>query len=544
MSVNAKGQEDLQNFSIGTSVSISEVLDKVKFGPFQILLSLGLSMALMPYSMELLLLSILKLLPACLWRASSPITDVTEISVWIGMAITAPIWGILSDRVGRRRVIIIAVLGHLILTICLVFSPSSNVFIVIRFLRGCFLSCLVQCYVLLSEYCPTNYRGGFIAINHMLSLCGGLFVIMCLQDLIEMPQDWKSLVIFTTIPSMIFTMAFYWIPESPFYYCLVGNTTETKKCFITLAYLNGKGGTLDAVDIANPGSAHFTSSLSWRSIWIVYDLVLGSGRLSIPIVVLTSWFLAGMVNSGNTITSLQTLKSLEACHSKLHNISQEGMSSELNISIASQCFSNSEYECFVLDTVAAIPIVLFIAVSIDTIGRKGAYLTVTGLLAMSLLPLVIRHCEITRTWRYILLFCAKGASTGWYTVNIIYTLENYPTTVRSTSLGAAYSIGCLGAMTALLIKTYLITYSITLGIFAYFSLGVIGFIISIYLPNETNGTNLSSFMDLSPPVEPVSIQYMPTNCAEKQEHKDERDILMNSGVDSEKPYGGIHLRSS
>ena len=141
-------------------------------------------------------------------------------------------------------------------------------------------------------------------------------------------------------------------------------------------------------------------------------MILGSGKLSIPIVVSTLWFLAGMVNSGNTLTSLQTLNGLEACHNKLKNISQEGMSLGLNISISSQCFSNSEYESSVLDTVAAIPIVLFIACSIDTIGRKGAYLTVTGLLSMSLLPLVIRHCEITRTWRYILLFCAKGASTG------------------------------------------------------------------------------------------------------------------------------------
>ena len=80
--------------------------------------------------------------------------------------------------------------------------------------------------------------------------------------------------------------------------------------------------------------------------------------------------------------------------------------------------------------------------------------------------------------------------------------------------------------------------------FAYYGVGVIGFIISIYLPNETKGTNLSSFMDLSPPVEPVSIQYIPTNCAEKNKHQDERDILITSGVDKEKQYGGIHSRSS
>ena len=475
--MRVKGQDNSHSLSTKTSVSLSEILNKVKFGPFQFLLSLGLSMALWPYSMEFILISVLKPLSKCLWTASNTITDRTEIIVWLGMAITAPIWGLLSDRMGRRRVIIVAVLGHIISTICLVFSPSYEVFNITIFLRGCFLSCLLQCYVLLSEYCPSNYRGAFIALNHMLCLCGGLFVMMCSQEFMEMPQDWKSLVAFTIIPSILFTMAFYWIPESPFYYCLVGNATETKKCFIALAYLNGKGGTLDAVDIANPGSAHFTSSLSWSSIRRIRDLLLGSGKLSIPIVVASSWLLAGMVNSGNTLTSLQTLNSLEACHNKLQNISQDGMSFELNISISSQCYSNSEYECFVLDTVAAIPIVLFIACSIDTIGRKGAYLTVTGLLSMSLLPLVIRHCEITRTWRYILLFCAKGASIGWYTINIIYTLENYPTIVRSTSLGLAYSIGCLGAMTTRLIKTYLITYSITLGMFAYYSVGVIGFII-------------------------------------------------------------------
>ena len=198
--MRVKGQDDSHSLSTKTSVSLSDILNKVKFGPFQFLLSLGLSMALWPYSMEFILLSVLQPLSKCLWTASNTITDRTEMIVWLGMAITAPIWGLLSDRMGRRRVIIVAVLGHIISTICLVFSPSSEVFNITMFLRGCFLSCLLQCYVLLSEYCPSNYRGGFIALNHMLCLCGGLFVMMCSQEFMKMPQDWKSLIIFTIMP--------------------------------------------------------------------------------------------------------------------------------------------------------------------------------------------------------------------------------------------------------------------------------------------------------------------------------------------------------
>ena len=125
-----------------------------------------------------------------------------------------------------------------------------------------------------------------------------------------------------------------------------------------------------------------------------------------------------------------------------------------------------------------------------------------GIFTVSLFPLLL-SCEIGKLWTTVSLLCARGSSVAWNTCNFVYTPENYPTEIRAVSLGVASTFMRIGIMITPFIAQVLMTYSVALGIFTYIAVGAIAFLVSMFLPVETMGADLSNVG------EPVSIQYQP-----------------------------------
>merc|ERR1712018_776673 len=102
------------------------------------------------------------------------------------------------------------------------------------------------------------------------------------------------------------------------------------------------------------------------------------------------------------------------------------------------------------------------------------YIMCIGIFAVSLSPLIIRHCEMDTVLPFVLLFMARGAGTSWFGNNIVFSLESYSTKTRCTGLGIGLSFMLLGGIVAYLIQLYLKPYSVAIIIFIYFSTSVMG----------------------------------------------------------------------
>jgi MFS transporter, YNFM family, putative membrane transport protein len=74
-----------------------------------------------------------------LFRASELLVSLTVSAPVLAVAVTAPLMGLLSDAVGRKRVIVTAMLGLAVVTTLSSTATNLNQLIIWRFLQGCFI---------------------------------------------------------------------------------------------------------------------------------------------------------------------------------------------------------------------------------------------------------------------------------------------------------------------------------------------------------------------------------------------------------------------
>ena len=130
-----------------------------------------------------------------------------------------------------------------------------------------------------------------------------------------------------------------------------------------------------------------------------------------------------------------------------------------------------------------------ILINIESLGRKGAlwsqYFIIT--IAFLLLSFFKLTNSIELGLNYIVRFCAAAIELVFYT----YTLEVYPTPVRSVNFGMNVTFGNIGSILSPLVYEYLPN-SIFLFIFAMFS--ILHSILLIFLP-ETVGRPMIETID-------------------------------------------------
>ena len=136
--------------------TISEAIDAMGYGKFQIYLSLAAGLAFLSDAMEMMILSVLA--PALECQASWNVTKNSiaslSSSVFLAMMLTSPIWGFIADTYGRRSSLMISSVLLILFGLLTAVSPSFDWLLGMRFLCGCCISCMPQCITLLLEYLP------------------------------------------------------------------------------------------------------------------------------------------------------------------------------------------------------------------------------------------------------------------------------------------------------------------------------------------------------------------------------------------------------
>ncbi|GAA1699912.1 multidrug effflux MFS transporter [Microbacterium sediminicola] len=99
-----------------------------------LVVALGFLAAVGPFSTDMYLASFTEIGDALQTDASA--VQLTLTTFLIGIAAGQLLFGPLSDRVGRRPVLVVALIGFAVSSIALVFVPSIELFVVLRFLQG------------------------------------------------------------------------------------------------------------------------------------------------------------------------------------------------------------------------------------------------------------------------------------------------------------------------------------------------------------------------------------------------------------------------
>src|ERR671929_412679 len=136
-------------------------------------------------------------------------------SLLLGAAVGAGSAGPLSDRLGRRNLILIAAVTFAIGAIGAALSPSVAVLILFRIVLGLAVGAAALTVPLyLSEIAPTEIRGAISSLNQLM-ITVGILSAYIVNAILASSGAWRWMLGLAVIPSIVLLIGMYRMPETP-----------------------------------------------------------------------------------------------------------------------------------------------------------------------------------------------------------------------------------------------------------------------------------------------------------------------------------------
>eukprot|EP00063_Salmo_salar_P012176 XP_013987011.1 PREDICTED: solute carrier family 22 member 7-like isoform X2 [Salmo salar] len=165
---------------------------------------------------------------------------------FVGVTIGAVIFGYLSDKFGRKPMILVSFVASAVFGTMSAFSVSYVMFAVTRTLCGVALTGMTITTLALSiEWTDIKHRT-FTGTIISLGWSVGNMLLALLAYFI---RDWRYLMLVVTSPCIVAIISWWWIPESARWLLANGKVKEAKKYLVQCAKMNGKYGYTAKLDI-------------------------------------------------------------------------------------------------------------------------------------------------------------------------------------------------------------------------------------------------------------------------------------------------------
>ncbi|CAN0840303.1 Organic cation/carnitine transporter 7 [Linum grandiflorum] len=455
------------------------------FGTFQTLMCLYAGLAWIAEAMEMMILSFIGPAVKIEWNLSADQETFVTVVVFAGMLVGSYVWGLLSDKLGRRKGFLFTAIVTAVAGLCSAFAWNYVALLVARCIVGVGLGGAPVVFTWCLEFIPAPNRGKWMVAFSIFWTIGAILQVSIAW--IVMPRlGWKWLVGVSAIPSFLLLVFYYWTPESPRYLCLKGRKEEAVKVMERVAKYNKKslppGVLLTDHEIELQGQQQDMSVSpnsdppKWEDSdlgpWTTIRLLL-SRKLARSTVML--W----LIFFGNAFSYYGiVLLTTQLNRSNLCSKSPKSEGSGAGI----------KYKNVFIATLAECPGLVVAFLLVDRIGRKISMASMLFICCVFVLPLVVHQSPLVTT---ILLFGARICITGSFAIAFVLAPELYPTSVRSTGFGLASSMGRIGGMTAPFVAVSLTERcQQRLAVVVFVGIVAIALAATLLIPYETQGIEL------------------------------------------------------
>ncbi|CAM0145746.1 unnamed protein product [Urochloa decumbens] len=441
------------------SYTVDDALMSSGFGKFQILILSYAGIGLIAEAMEMMLLSFVGPSVQLEWKLTSHQESMITSVVFVGMLIGAYSWGVVSDNYGRRRGFLFTAIVTSGAGFLSSFAPNYLSLISLRFLVGIGLGGGPVLGSWFLEFVPAPSRGTWMVVFSAFWTVGTIFEAS-LAWMVMPKFGWRWLLALSSIPSFLLLLFYAITPESPRFLCMKGRTDEAVDVLEKMARLNNvplpsgrlvseKNIELDEVS----GSSESTTLLTGAEESDSIDKDEGSdfggfksvGKLLAPKMIRAT-LLLWMAFFGNAFAYY----GIVLLTSELSNGNRICAKEEVE-SVHSN--NASLYKNVFISSFAEIPGSLLSAMVVDRYGRRLSMASMLFTSCVFLFPLVFSRAEILTT---ISLFGARLCIAASFTIVYIYAPEIYPTSVRTTGIGIASSVGRIGGILCPLVAVALV----------------------------------------------------------------------------------------
>lgn len=152
---------------------------------------------------------------------------------FLGMFAGTVVFGIGSDRFGRRTSFVLMLLVYSAFTLAGAFAPDANWLIVTRALAGVGIGAeLVVIDTYVTEIVPGAYRGRFVAITQLVGFCAipvAALLSRVLLPMHEVLDGWRWILVIGALGGVFAWWIRRGVPESPRWLESVGRTDEAER---------------------------------------------------------------------------------------------------------------------------------------------------------------------------------------------------------------------------------------------------------------------------------------------------------------------------
>lgn len=369
-----------------------------------------------------------------------------------GVLVGAIIFGGLSDRYGRRILLLLSNLLMAVSGTCAAFSPSFPLFCLFRFGCGMALSGLgLNTFSLIVEWIPTRVRTVTGTITGYCYTLGQLL----LAALAYFIRDWRWLTLAVSLPFYVFFLISWWFHESSRWLALNKKPEQAVKMLKSVAKFNGRHDEAEKIDVEMLQESMRKEMSCSHGSYSVLDL-FRTPKMRIMTVCLSAVWLST-------------------------SFAYYGLAMDL------QKFGVDIYLIQVIFGAVDIPAKVVVTVCMSFIGRRPSQcgaLIVAGVTI--LINLLVPYDK--QTIRTCLAVLGKGCLAASFNCCYLYSGELYPTIIRQNGMGWVSMMARVGAMVAPMV---LLTgdYIPWLPGLIYGGAPILSGVAAVFLP-ETLGTHL------------------------------------------------------
>jgi AAHS family benzoate transporter-like MFS transporter len=334
-----------------------------------------------------------------------------------GMMFGAIIFGVLADRIGRKKVILINVLLFSLFTFLCGFAQTATTFSIYRFVAGLGLGGIMpNIAALVTDYAPKSMRIRLVSIT-LVSFAVGGALAPTFGVLLISKFGWASVFFVAGSPLLALPFMAKMLPESTSYLI---RSLKKEKLFATLAKVspgftynqNDEIEEVKATETKAPFVGLFKENraLSTVMFWVAFFCAL------LMVYGLNTWLPKLMIEAGYGLNS-----------SLMFLIALQGGAVIGILSLSQLCEKYGSKRVLVPSYIAG-------AIALALLGFGGNTLVI-----------------------FLLVAVAGAATTGSQVLIQAYVTSYYPAQMRSTGLGVASGIGRLGGMIGPILGGFLLT---------------------------------------------------------------------------------------
>ena len=202
---------------------------------------------------------------------------------FVGMLLGAFVFGRLADRIGRRPVLMGAVVIDACFGVASAFAPDFTWLLALRLLTGIGVGgTLPVDYTMMAEFLPSARRGRWLVMLESFWAIGTICLAVLALVAVSWGNDaWRVIFFVTGLPALVGVVLRFYVPESPMYLNRSGKSDAARQVLERVAKVNGSSTPIPPLQPEvverKPMSALFSAALRRRSL----SLYLAWGLISI-----------------------------------------------------------------------------------------------------------------------------------------------------------------------------------------------------------------------------------------------------------------------